>query len=49
MLFRSAAELAFYHPVTGAPIAIAEPLPDDLAAVLAGLRDRAGREPASGA
>ena len=47
--FLHAAELAFDHPVTGVPIAITEPLPDDLTAVLAGLRERAGREPGSGA
>lgn len=36
--FLHAAEIAFDHPITGQRIEVAEPLPPDLAAVLAGLR-----------
>lgn len=36
-LFLHAHELRFTHPVTGADVAVTEPLPDDLAAALAGI------------
>jgi 23S rRNA pseudouridine1911/1915/1917 synthase len=36
--FLHAASLAFAHPVTGEAIRVDEPLPDDLALVLATLR-----------
>ena len=38
--FLHAWRLAFTHPVTGQPIELTEPLPADLEAVLAGLRNR---------
>jgi 23S rRNA pseudouridine1911/1915/1917 synthase len=39
--FLHAARLAFEHPVTGEPVAIESPLPDDLVAALARARGRA--------
>lgn len=40
--FLHAARLAFAHPITGAPVDVASPLPPDLAAVLARLESEAG-------
>jgi len=41
--FLHAARLAFTHPVTGAPVEVVSPLPEDLAAALAAARGPDGR------
>jgi len=43
--FLHATRLAFAHPLTGAPVDVSAPLPDDLAAVLARLEAEAGDSP----